>query len=183
MLQALRNAISISDLRRKLLYTFAILVVFRLAAHIPVPGVDQVALESMLGGTGGASQLFNLLNLLSGGAVQRLSVMAVGVQAYITSTIVFQLLTPIIPALQRLSEEGEAGRRKLNQYQYWITVPLALLQAFGQVQGLNNLGDAPVVPGFGFSGENLLPTLAILVAMTAGSMLAVWLGELITEQG
>jgi preprotein translocase subunit SecY len=183
MLQGLRNAITIPDLRRKLLYTLAILVVFRLAAHIPVPGVDQAALATFLQGGGGAAGFVSILNMLSGGAVERLSVMAVGVQAYITSTIVFQLLTPIIPALQRLSEEGEAGRRKLNQYQYWITVPLALLQAFGQVQLLNNMSGVTVVPNFGFSGENLLPTMTILVAMTAGSMLAVWLGELITEQG
>jgi preprotein translocase subunit SecY len=115
--------------------------------------------------------------------VERLSVMAVGVQAYITATIVFQLLTPVIPALQRLSEEGEAGRRRLNQYQYWITVPIALLQSIAQVQLAKSQFGADIVPNFGFTGENLLPTITLVVAMTAGSMLAVWLGELISEQG
>jgi preprotein translocase subunit SecY len=183
MLQALRNAISIPDLRRKLLYTFAILVVFQLFAHVPVPGVDQEQLRIQLEQTSGAASFYGIMNMLSGGAVQRLSVMAVGVQAYITSTIVFQLLTPIIPALQRLSEEGEAGRRKLNQYQYWITVPLALLQSYATIQGVNTLFRVEIVQNFGFTGADLLPTLARLFAMTAGSMLAVWLGELITEQG
>ncbi len=185
MIQALRNAMVLPDLRRKLLYTLLILVVYRLAAHIPVPGVDQEALQQLLAGTSGASQLFNLLDLLSGGAVANFSVMANGVYPYITATIIFQLLTPIFPRLERLAEEGEAGRRKLNQWQYYITVPLALLQAFSQARVFSaGTGGMPVLPRFGFSPpENILPTIAVLVAMTAGTMFAIWLGELITEQG
>ncbi len=185
MIEALRNAMTLPDLRRKLLYTLLILIIFRLAAHVPVPGVDQEALGQLLAGTGGASQLFNLLDLLSGGAVSNFSVMANSVYPYINATIIFQLLTPIIPRLERLAEEGEAGRRKLNQWQYYITVPLALLQAFGQTRYFSaGVGSAPILPHFGFSPpENILPTVSVLVAMTAGTMFAIWLGDLITEQG
>ncbi|MEE9617396.1 MAG: preprotein translocase subunit SecY [Anaerolineae bacterium] len=184
MIQALRNAMSLPDLRRKLLYTLLILIVYRLAAHVPVPGVDREALQQLMAGTGGASQLFNVLDMLSGGAVANFSVMANGVSPYITATIVMQLLQPIIPKLERLAEEGEAGRRKMNQWTYYIAIPLGLLQAFAQAQGFNRLGSSPVLPRFGFSPlENVLPTIAVLVAMTAGTMFAIWLGELITEQG
>ena len=185
MIQALRNAMTLPDLRRKLLYTLLILIVYRLASHVPVPGVDQAALQQLLTGTGGTSQLFNLLDLLSGGAVANFSVMANGVYPYITSTIIFQLLQPIFPKLERLAQEGEAGRRKLNQWQYYITIPLALLQAFSQARVFSaGGGGAPILPHFGFSPpENILPTISVLVAMTAGTMFAIWLGELITEQG
>lgn len=188
MIQALRNAIGLPDLRRKLLYTLLVLVVYRLAAHVPVPGVDQEALKVFLGGPSGAGALLNVMNMLSGGAVARFSVLANGVQSYITATLIFQLLTPIIPSLARLQEEGEAGRRKLNQWSYYITIPLSMLQSFGQIQLINatNLqnGIPVVLPHFGFSlPENVLPTITVLVTMTAGTMFAVWLGELITEQG
>jgi preprotein translocase subunit SecY len=123
--------------------------------------------------------------MFSGGAVANFSVMANGVYPYITATIIFQLLTPIIPALDRISQEGEAGRRRLNQWQYYMAIPLALLQAYGQAR-ISSAGVAgnPVLPNFGFSPpENILPTIAVLTSMTAGTMFAIWLGELITEQG
>jgi len=185
MIQALRNAMTLPDLRRKLLYTLLILIVYRLASHVPVPGVDQAALQQLLAGTGGTSQLFNLMDLLSGGAVANFSVMANGVYPYITASIIFTLLTPIFPRLERLAEEGEAGRRKMNQWQYYVTIPLALLQAFSQARIFSaGVGGAPVLPHFGFSpAENILPTISVLVAMLAGTMFAIWLGELITEQG
>ncbi|HEY74047.1 MAG: preprotein translocase subunit SecY [Anaerolineaceae bacterium 4572_32.2] len=184
MIQALRNAMVLPDLRRKLLYTLLILVVYRLASHVPVPGVDQAALQQLLSGSGGASDFFNLLNMLSGGAVTNFSVMANGVYPYITASIIFSLLQPIFPKLEQLAGEGEAGRRKLNQWQYYITIPLGILQAFGQATGFNYAGSAPILPHFGFgSPENILPTISVLMAMTAGTMFAIWLGELITEQG
>ena len=184
MIQALRNAMALPDLRRKLLYTLLILVIYRLAAHVPVPGVDQEALQQLLAGTGGASAFLNLMNMLSGGAVANFSVMANGVYPYITATIIFQLLQPIFPKLEQLAQEGEAGRRKMNQWQYYLAIPLALLQAFGQAQGFNYAGGDPILPRFGFgSPENILPTISVLLAMTAGTMFAIWLGELITEQG
>ncbi|MCX7682613.1 MAG: preprotein translocase subunit SecY [Anaerolineae bacterium] len=186
MIQALRNAFTLPDLRRKLLYTLLILIIYRLAAHVPVPGVDQEALRDwLMDTTSGVGRLFNLLNLLSGGAVANFSVMANGVYPYITATIIFQLLQPIIPSLQKLAEEGEAGRRKLNRLQYYVTIPLALLQSFGQARIFSSgVEGRPILPNFGFSPpENILPTIAVLIAMTAGTMFAIWLGQLITEQG
>jgi preprotein translocase subunit SecY len=184
MIEALKNAVTLPDLRRKLLYTLLILIVYRLAAHVPVPGVDQAALDQLLGGTGGASRLFNLLDMLSGGAVARFSVMANGVYPYVTATIIVQLLQPIIPGLERLAEEGEAGQQKLNQWTYFMTVPLGLLQALGQIRLVNAGTTTPVLPNFGFgSPQNILSTVSVLVAMTAGTMFAIWLGELISEQG
>jgi preprotein translocase subunit SecY len=183
MIKALRNAMTLPDLRRKLLYTLLILVVYRAAAHVPVPGVNQAALAQLLAGTGGASNLFNLLDMLSGGAVAQFSVMANGVYPYVTASIIMQLLTPIIPQLERLQEEGEAGQQKINQWTYYIAIPMGLLQAFGQIR-LVNTGATPVLSQFGFgTPENALSTVSVLVTMTAGTMFAVWLGELITEQG
>jgi preprotein translocase subunit SecY len=185
MIQALRNAMTLPDLRRKLLYTLLILVIYRLAAHVPVPGVNQAALQQLLAGEGGASQLFNLMNILSGGAVANFSVIANGVYPYITAQIILQLLTPIIPALERIAEEGEAGQRRINQWTYYLAIPLGLLQAFGQARvfGAGTGGEA-VLPNFGFSEpQNILPTISVLVAMSAGTMFAIWLGDLITEQG
>lgn len=182
MIQALRNALSLPDLRRKLFYTLLILAIYRLATHVPVPGVNQEALASIFG-AGGAGALLNLMNLLSGGAVENFSVMANGVQAYITATIIFQLLIPVIPALERLSQEGEAGRRKINQWTYFVTIPLSLLQSFGQIRMINS-GAQPVLANFNLSSlENALYSVSVLIAMAAGTMFAVWLGELITEQG
>ncbi|HET92409.1 MAG TPA: preprotein translocase subunit SecY [Chloroflexi bacterium] len=185
MIQALQNAMALPDLRRKLLYTLLILVIYRLAAHVPVPGVNQAALQQLLQGSGATNQLFNLMDILSGGAVANFSVMANGVYPYITASIIFTLLTPIFPALERLAEEGEAGRRKINQWQYYVAIPLAMLQAFGQARIYSaGTGGQPILPNFGFdTPENILPTIAVLLAMTAGTMFAIWLGDLITEQG
>ncbi len=184
MIQALRNAMTLPDLRRKLLYTLLILIMYRLAAHVPVPGVDQTQLQQILEGTGGSAGLLGVLDLLSGGAVANFSILANGVQSYITASIIMQLLQPIIPQLERLAEEGEAGRRKLNQWQYYITIPLSLLQSYGWVRYLNASSESPVLPHFGFSpAENILPTISVLVAMMAGTMFAIWLGDLVSEQG
>ncbi|MBS3783050.1 MAG: preprotein translocase subunit SecY [Anaerolineae bacterium] len=184
MIEALKNAMTLPDLRRKMVYTLLILVIYRLAAHVPVPGVNQAALAQLLAGTGGTTRLFNLLDMLSGGAVVRFSVMANGVYPYVTASIILQLLIPIIPSLERLAEEGEAGQEKMNQWTYYITVPLGLLQALGQIRLVNAGSTTPVLPNFGFgTPENVVSTIAVLVAMTAGTMFAIWLGELISEQG
>jgi preprotein translocase subunit SecY len=184
MIEALKNAMTLPDLRRKMLYTLLILIVYRVAAHVPVPGVDQAALQQLLAGTGGTTRLFNLLDMLSGGAVARFSVMANGVYPYVTASIILQLLIPIVPSLERLAEEGEAGQEKMNQWTYYITVPLGLLQALGQIRLVNAGGTTPVLPNFGFgTPQNIVSTVAVLVAMTAGTMFAIWLGELISEQG
>ena len=176
MLQAVANAFKLPDLRRKILFTLGILVVFRFAAHVPIPGVDAEALRQLFQ----SNQLLGLLNMFSGGAMADFSVMAMGVYPYITANIIFQLLQPIIPQLAELAKEGEAGRNKLNQYQHWLTIPLALLQGYAQCVVLQRSG---VFTNFGFSSTAWLPTLSTLVTLTAGTMLAIWLGELIDEQG
>ncbi len=185
MLQAVRNAWNLPDMRRKILFTFLILAIYRLAAHVPVPGVNQEVLAQLYNqaNQGGANQLILLLDLLSGGAVANFSVLAMGVYPYITASIILQLLIPIIPQLEELSKEGEAGRNKINQYTYYLTIPLAALQAIGQARlFIAQLGPT-ILPNFGFTGENLLPTITMILAMVGGTMFAIWLGELITEQG
>ncbi len=181
MLEAVRNAFRLPDLRRKLLITLGILVIYRLASHIPVPGVDRAALATIFN----SNQLLGMLNLLSGGALSNFSIMAMGVYPYITASIIIQLLQPIIPALAALQKEGEAGRNKLNQYTNIATIPLALLQGFGQSSLLASSSATqagPVLSEFGFKNFPL-QTLVILLSMTAGTMLAMWLGQIITQQG
>ncbi len=181
MLEAIKNAFSIPDLRRKIIFTLLILVVYRAAANVPVPGVDTEVLRNFLESGEQGNSIIQFLNLLSGGALTRLSVMAMGVYPYITASIIMQLLTPLIPQLQALSKEGEQGRNKITMYTHWLTVPLALLQAYAQVILVQN-----TIPGmmdnFGF-GIAPLSTVATLITMTAGTMVAVWMGELITERG
>jgi len=186
MIEAIRNAWNLADLRKRLLITALVLVIYRLASHVPVPGVDRQALEMLLSGTGAANMLVEILGMLSGGAVSRFSVLAMGVYPYITASIIMQLLTPIIPALEELAKEGEAGRNKINMYTYYLAIPMAALNAVGQIRLFSAgafTGGYPIMPNFGFSGENLLPSITVIVTMTAGTMFAIWLGELITEQG
>jgi preprotein translocase subunit SecY len=124
------------------------------------------------------------LNFFSGGGLQNMGVMALGVYPYVTASIIMQLLQPIVPALEELGKEGEQGRTKLNQYTYWLTVPLAVLQAIAQGTLLSrSTGSITVLPNWGFTGDSLLPSLMIIVGMTAGTMFGVWLGQLLTEQG
>jgi preprotein translocase subunit SecY len=180
MLQAVINAFKIADLRRKILFTVGMLVIFRLVAHVPVPGVDLTALNRAFSDTqyGG---LFNVLNIFSGGTLQNFSVVAMGVYPYITASIIIQLLTGVIPRLTELSKEGEAGRNQLNKYTHWLTVPLAALQAYGQAQLLHNQFNA--LPNFGLTGPNWLNSLTILISLVCGTIFLTWLGELITENG
>ncbi|MGD8462418.1 MAG: preprotein translocase subunit SecY [Anaerolineae bacterium] len=178
MIQAVRSAFALPDLRKKILYTFLILAIYRLAAHVPVPGVNTGVLTDLFQ----QNQLLGLLDLLSGGAMAQFSVMAMGVYPYITASIIIQLLTPIIPALDNLQKEGEQGRQKLNQYTWYITVPLAALQAYGQAVLMTQISGQPILAQFGFR-DAPLTTFAILSSMTAGTLFAVWLGELISEQG
>jgi len=184
MLEAVRNAFCLPDLRQKLLITFGILVLYRFAANIPLPGVDRTALDSLFSGDD-TNMLLSLLNFFSGGGLAQMGVMALGVYPYITASIIMQLLTPIVPALEELSKEGEQGRTRINQYTYWMTVPLAVLQAIAQATLLSRPVGAgfTVLPDWGFTGGNLLPSITIVLGMTAGTMFAVWLGQLLTEQG
>jgi preprotein translocase subunit SecY len=178
MLGALLSAFKIPDLRQKLLFTAAMLVVFRFVSHVPVPGVNVDALRQVFD----TNQLVGMLDLFSGGAMSSFSIAAMGVYPYITASIIMQLLVPIIPRLTELSKEGESGRNQINQYTHWLTVPLAALQAYGTPQLLNASLQQPVVENFGFD-RNPLGTLSIVVSMTAGTMLLIWFGELITQYG
>lgn len=195
MLQALRNALFLPELRNRILFTIFILAIYRLISHIPVPGVDVTVLrtitDSVQSGTaGGLGNLVGLLSLLSGGAVANFSVLSMGVYPYVTAQLIIQLLVPIIPRLAELQKEGEAGRRKLSRFTYFATVPMAALNSIGQVQIFEQIGASAtqglgrVLPNWGFvPAENILPTLITIITMTAGTMFAIWLGELITEQG
>jgi len=174
LIQSMIDALRVPDLRAKILFTLAMLVIFRFVAHVPVPGVDVGA----LGRAFEQNALLGFLDLFSGGALANLSVAALGVYPYITSSIVMQILTPVIPSLKALSQEGDYGRQRINQITHWLTVPIAVLQAWGQLTLLRQSG---VLPGVDF-GLNL-GTIAIVVSMVAGTMFLVWLGELITEKG
>ncbi|MCD6518672.1 MAG: preprotein translocase subunit SecY [Anaerolineae bacterium] len=181
MLQALSNAFKLPDLRKKIIFTLVILVIYRFAAHVPLPGVNLEALRQVFQ----QNQLLGFLDMFSGGAMSTFSVMALGVYPFITAQIVLQLLTPIIPVLDRLKDEGDAGRQKLNLYTHLLTVPLAALQGLGQASILARSSGAagPVISNFGLRPGTWLPTLATLATLTAGTMFAVWLGELIDQDG
>ncbi len=184
MIEALRNAWRLPDVRNKLLITGLILLIYRFVSHVPVVGVDRNALQTLLDPNTVGSDLIQTLNLLSGGAVANFSIIANGVYPYITASIIFQLLVPVIPRLQQLQREP-GGQDTIQRYTYYAAVPMAIIQSFGQIQIFNSilrqqgLG-VDIIPGF---GTDFLLTISVLATMTAGTMFAVWLGELITEQG
>ena len=171
LLQAMIDAFSLPDLRQRILITLGILVIFRFVAHVPLPGVDLDALGELFD----RNQLLGMLDLFSGGAMRRLSVAAMGVYPYITSSIIMQLMVPIIPRLQALAQEGETGRHKVNLITHWLTVPMAGLQGYGQLVFLQREGV--------IGSAAVLPMATMVVSMIAGTMFLVWLGELITEYG
>jgi preprotein translocase subunit SecY len=178
MIEAAVNSFRIPDLRQKILFTAAILVVFRFIAHVPVPGVDVAALRSLFE----SNQLIGMLDLFSGGAMSSFSIAAMGVYPYITAQIIVQLMIPIIPRLQEMANEGESGRNKMNQWTHYLTVPMAILQAFGTINFVNATSAQPILPNFGFA-QDPLSTTALLLSMCAGTLLLIWLGELITQNG
>ena len=174
LIQSMIDAMRVPDLRGKILFTLSMLVIFRFVAHVPVPGVDVQALAQAFQ----QSALLGFLDLFSGGALANLSVAALGVYPYITSSIVMQILVPVIPSLKALSQEGESGRQKINQLTHWLTVPIAFLQSWGQLTLLRQSGVLPATD-FGIN----IGTMAMIFSMVAGTMFLVWLGELITERG
>lgn len=174
LIQSMIDSMRVPDLRAKILFTFAMLVIFRFVAHVPVPGVDTGALARAFQ----QQALLGFLDLFSGGALANLSVAALGVYPYITASIVMQILVPVLPQLKGLSQEGEYGRQKINLYTHWLTVPIAFFQAWGQLTLLRQSDVLPLVD-FGLN----LGTMAIIFSMVAGTLFLVWLGELITERG
>lgn len=165
------NAWKITELRRRLLFTAAIFIVFRFAAHIPVAGIDITALRQLFA----RSQLLGLLDIFSGGTLANFSIMALGLNPYINASIIFQLLTMVIPQLEELSKEGEYGRQKINQYTRILTLPLATVQSVGMYALLKN---QQIIAGLA-----PLDLVSMVVTMTAGTIFLMWLGELITEYG
>src|SRR4030066_300872 len=177
---------SAHDIRRKLLTPLLIRAISRLASHVPVPGANKDVMAAILTSGGAAGNLINILDLLSGGTVSRFSVLAMGVYPYITAQIILQLLTPIIPSLQRkMEEDPREGQKWQEKWTYYLAVPMAALQAIGQVNIFNSsatrIGLSPVIQNFGF--QYFLPSLTIIISMTAGTMFGIWLGELISEYG
>lgn len=172
MFKKLSLLFTIPDLRRKVLFVAAMLVIFRIAAAIPIPGVDPARLKSFLAG----NQFFGLLNIFSGGVLDNLSIIMLGVGPYITATIIMQLLTMIFPRLKEIyHEEGEAGRQRFNQYSRLLTVPLGFLQGYGLLVLLSRQGVIVQPDLFGYFSN-----LAVIVA---GTLFLMWIGELITEKG
>ncbi|CAN5819432.1 preprotein translocase subunit SecY [soil metagenome] len=173
MFEALINAFRAPDIRRRILFVLGMLVIYRLLAVVPVPNVDHAAVRDLI-----ESQAFlQLLDLFSGGGLSSFSIVAMGVNPYINSSIIMQLMTGVVPRLQALSREGEYGRNKINQYTRYLTVPLALLQAYGYLAILsaNN-----IVTDFDILSSS---TLSQMITLAAGTILAMWIGELITERG
>jgi preprotein translocase subunit SecY len=161
-----------------------LLAIYRLASNVPVPGIDRELVAQLTQTGGAAGGLINLLDMLSGGAVSNFSVLAMGVYPYITAQIILQLLIPIIPALERkMQEDPREGRTWMEKWTMILTIPMAALSAIGQINIFNAILGQSVATRFGFSGDVLIPTLATLLSMMAGTMFGVWLGELISEFG
>jgi len=165
-----------ADVRQKILFTLALLVIFRFTANLPVPGIDTNQLRDIFK----SNAVLGFLNIFSGNALKNMSVAAMGVYPYVTASIIMQLLVPIVPSLQALTKEGEQGRRQIQIYTHWLTVPMAIVQGYGQLVLIERLGG---ISNIGLTGGSLLPTLSMVAAMTAGTMFLVWLGELISENG
>ena len=175
MFEALVNAFRAPDIRRRILFILGMLVIVRMLAHVPVPGIDRAALEGVIS----QNDFLQLLNLFSGGGLENFSIIALGVNPYINASIIMQLMTGVVPRLQQLSREGEYGRNKINQYTRYLTVPLAVLQSYGYLALLSG-PQAGVVENFDITS---FTTLTQIITLTAGTVLVMWMGELITERG
>jgi preprotein translocase subunit SecY len=172
--EAIRNIFHLEDLRNRILFTIGLLAVYRLGAHIPTPGIDALKLEDAF--RNNPNSLFGFLDLFSGGQFRRLTVFALGVVPYITASIILQVLTIAVPTLEKLSKEGEVGRRKITQWTRYGTVLLSLFQAFGVATLLQQSGDFVINPGIGF-------IVITMLSLTAGATFVMWLGEQISERG
>ena len=172
MWEKIEQVWKIKDIRNNILFVVAMLVVFRLASHVPVPGVNVANLKNYLAG----NQILGLLNIFSGGTMSNFSVIMLGVAPYITASIIFQLLAMIVPALEEITKEGESGQQRINMYTRYLTVPLAFLQSFGMIRLLQN-SSRPIL-----SDLTTFRMITIMATITAGTMFLVWLGELISEK-
>jgi len=175
LFEAIGNVFRIPDLRKRLLFTFGLLAVYRLGSYVPTPGIDTARWLDFMKSTQGS--IFGLFDLFAGGNIRRLSVFALGIMPYITASIILQLLTVVVPTLEKLQKEGELGRRKITQWTRYLTVGLGIAQSFGIAMGLQGMSDNIVVhPGIGF-------VLLTILSLTTGTAFIMWLGEQITERG
>lgn len=179
MLDGLKNISKVQELQKRILFSFLLLIVYRVGSHVPTPGIDTVALAAFFEQAKGS--LLGLFDMFAGGALSKLSVFALGIMPYISASIILQLLTVAIPHLEKLSKEGEAGRRKITQYTRYGTVLLSIIQGFGIAVGLENMAGPTgasivIAPGWGFR-------LITVITLTAGTAFIMWLGEQITEHG
>jgi len=172
--ESLLNAFRAPDIRRRILFVLGILIVYRMLAQVPLPGIDRQALAQFFQN----NTAFGIIDLFAGGGLSSLSIVALAMNPYINASIIMQLMTGVIPSLQALSREGEYGRQRLNQYTRYLTVPMALLQAFGILSALN--AQNVIIGGFGLGNPQ---SWIQMVTLTAGAVLLMWLGELITEKG
>jgi preprotein translocase subunit SecY len=173
--EALINAFRAPDIRRRILFILGMLIIVRMLANVPVPGIDRAALEGVIG----QNSFLQLLNLFSGGGLENFSIIALGVNPYINASIIMQLMTGVVPRLQQLQREGEYGRNKINQYTRYLCVPLAILQGYGYLALLSSPQN-DVVSDFDLTS---FTTLTQIITLTAGTVLLMWIGELITERG
>src|SRR5437773_10747258 len=180
MMQTLANSLRVPEIRKKLAFTAAMLLLYRLGAYIPSPGVDINAVKSIESNFSGNS-ILGFLNLFSGGSLSRLSLFALGITPYITASIILQLMTVVVPSLEKLRKEGEVGQQRITQYTRYLTVGLAFAQSVGYVflfRSFNTSAGTDIVKGFGFGS-----VFTIVVSLTAGTILIMWLCELITQRG
>jgi len=162
------------DLRRRLIFLLLALVIYRVGAHIPVPGIDPVQLQQFFKGQQGG--ILGMFNMFSGGALSRFTIFALGIMPYISASIIMQLMGYVVPAFEQLKKEGEAGRRKITQYTRYGTLGLALFQSLGIAVAIESSPGLVIAPGFGFR-------MTAVVTLTAGTLFLMWLGEQITERG
>jgi preprotein translocase subunit SecY len=174
-LDAIANVFRIPDLRKRVLFTLGLLAVYRLGGHIPIPGINMIRWDEIFSRQAGG--IFGFFDMFAGGNIRRLTIFALGIMPYITSSIILQLLTVVVPTLEKLSKEGELGRRKITQWTRYLTVLLALIQSFIGAQGLQAMeGNIVLNPGFGF-------VILTMLSLTTGTAFIMWLGEQITERG
>ncbi len=171
----LRQIWNSKDLRNKILFTIGIIIIYRFLGQITLPGANVSSIQSIFA----RNELLGMFSLLTGGSIENFSIILMGLSPYINASIIIQLLTVIVPKLENISKEGEQGRRKLNQYTRWLTVPIAFLQSYGMIALLNSQAAVPVIENT-HSARVMIP---IMIAVAAGSMFVMWLGELITEKG
>src|SRR4030088_2699736 len=180
MLSTILNAFQVADIRKKIAFTAAMLLIYRLGSHIPVPGVNLAAVNNIQKQFGG-SNILGLLNLFSGGGLSRSAIFALGIMPYITASIILQLLTVVVPSLEKLQKEGEVGQARITQYTRYLTVALAAAQSIGYVFLFRSFGTSAgqdIVKGF-----TAPRVFLIVLCLTAGTVLLMWMGELITQRG